>query len=61
MLALKAKKRAHFFFNVLSDPFDGQELRYKKLATGYVDYSVGNDRVDDGGDEKKDITFTVVR
>jgi len=35
------------------DPFTGQPLRYKKLAKGYVVYSVG--------DEKKDITFTVER
>jgi hypothetical protein len=43
------------------DPFDGQPLRYKKLAKGYVVYSVGEDGKDDGGDEKKDITFTVER
>jgi hypothetical protein len=43
------------------DPFDGQLLRYKKLAKGYVVYSVGEDGKDDGGDEKKDITFTVER
>jgi hypothetical protein len=43
------------------DPFDGQPLRYKKLAKGYVVYSVGEDGRDDGGDEKKDITFTVER
>jgi hypothetical protein len=45
----------------LLDPFDGQPLRYKKLAKGYVVYSVGEDGKDDGGDEKKDITFTVER
>jgi hypothetical protein len=43
------------------DPFTGQPLRYKKLAKGYVVYSVGEDGEDDGGDEKKDITFTVER
>jgi len=43
------------------DPFDGQPLRYKKLAKGYVVYSVGEDGKDDGGDEKKDITFIVER
>ena len=47
--------------SVLTDPFDGQPLRYKKLAKGYVVYSVGEDGNDDGGDEKKDITFTVER
>lgn len=45
----------------LTDPFDGQPLRYKKLAKGYVVYSIGEDGKDDGGDEKKDITFTVER
>jgi hypothetical protein len=45
----------------LIDPFDGQPLRYKKLPKGYVVYSVGEDGKDDGGDEKKDITFTVER
>lgn len=43
------------------DPFDGQPLRYKKLVKGYVVYSIGEDGVDDGGYEKKDITFTVER
>ena len=44
-----------------ADPFTGRPLRYKKLAKGYVVYSVGEDGRDDGGDEKKDITFTVER
>lgn len=43
------------------DPYTGQPLHYKKLAKGYVVYSVGEDGKDDGGDEKKDITFTVER
>ncbi|MGO9243988.1 MAG: hypothetical protein ACLPT4_12775 [Verrucomicrobiia bacterium] len=47
------------------DPFDGQPLRYKKLAKGYVVYSVGEDGVDNGGTEGfcpgTDITFTVER
>jgi hypothetical protein len=46
---------------VPTDPFDGQPLRYKKLAKGYVVYSIGENGRDDGGDEKKDITFTVER
>ena len=50
-----------YFAAVPIDPFDGQPLRYKKLAKGYVVYSVGEDGKDDGGDEKKDITFTVER
>jgi hypothetical protein len=51
--------------DVPSDPFDGQPLRYKKLAKGYVMYSVGKDGVDNGGTEGfgpgTDITFTVER
>jgi hypothetical protein len=46
---------------VPTDPFDGHPLRYKKLVKGYVIYSVCKDGKDDGGDEKKDITFTVER
>ena len=45
----------------LTDPFTGQPLRYKRLVKGYVVYSVGEDGADDGGDEKKDVCFTVVR
>jgi len=38
---------------VLEDPFDGQPLRYKELpAGGYVVYSVGSNRMDDGGEVK---------
>jgi hypothetical protein len=53
------------------DPFDGKPLRYKKLAKGYVVYSVGDDGEDNGGAEKNsegstvgkgtDITFIVER
>jgi hypothetical protein len=50
-----------FLEKLPDDPFDGQPLRYKKLTKGYVVYSVGEDGKDDGGDEKKDITFTVER
>jgi len=60
-----------FLPSVPSDPFDGKPLRYKTLAKGYVIYSVGDDRVDNGGTEKDnkgisyvpgtDITFTVER
>jgi hypothetical protein len=52
-------------------PFDGKPLRYKLLAKGYVVYSVGEDREDNGGTEKNakglsyvpgtDITFVVER
>jgi len=39
---------------VPKDPFDGQDLRYDVLASGYVVYSVGVDLSDDGGAEKDD-------
>jgi hypothetical protein len=53
-----------------TDPFDEQPIHYRKLAKGYVVYSVGPDFIDDGGGEKPfgsgetdhcDITFTVER
>jgi hypothetical protein len=31
------------------DPFDGEPLRYRRLADGVVVYSVSHDRTDDGG------------
>lgn len=53
------------------DPFDGQPLRFKPLATGFVVYSIGRDSTDNGGRAKNDegrqfqkgtdITFTVMR
>ena len=55
------------------DPFDGEPLRYKKLDTGFVVYSIGPDRQDDGGTErparrksrepepKYDVTFIIER
>jgi len=59
---------------VPEDPFDGRTLRFEKLETGFVVYSVGEDRMDDGGKERLptgkrkktpppswDITFIVER
>ncbi|MBI2948796.1 MAG: hypothetical protein HYY23_14245 [Verrucomicrobia bacterium] len=57
------------------DPFDGKPLRYKRLNPGYMIYSVGPDRKDNGGvtpqipgrslrstaQKPLDITFTVKR
>lgn len=55
------------------DPFDGRPLRYEKLETGFVVYSIGEDGRDDGGKERLpfgertkgsstwDITFIVER
>ena len=34
---------------VTTDPFDGQPLRIKKLPQGWLIYSVGPNRIDDGG------------
>lgn len=52
-----------------ADPFDGEPLRYKKLPAGFVVYSIGADRTDDGGTERPqrgpqknfDVTFVVER
>lgn len=58
---------------VPTDPFDGKELRYKKLDPGFVVYSIGEDLSDDGGKERPvrrtrgenppnwDVTFIVER
>lgn len=57
--------------SVPKDPFDGKEMRYRKLKTGFVVYSIGDDLSDDGGKEKPprrteespnwDVTFIVER
>lgn len=59
--------------SIPGDPFDGNELRYRKLDPGFVVYSVGKDRIDDGGRERQptgqearrpdecDVTFIVER
>jgi hypothetical protein len=55
---------------VPKDPFDGNELRYKKLEAGFIVYSIGEDMSDDGGKEIErrtkespnwDVTFIVER
>ena len=55
---------------VPTDPFDGKNLRYKKLETGFMVYSIGEDQIDDGGKEREkrtnespnwDVTFIVER
>jgi hypothetical protein len=38
-----------YLSRIPTDPFDGQPLRYKRLDNGVVIYSVGPDRIDDGG------------
>jgi len=53
---------------VPKDPFDGREMRFRRLEKGYVVYSVGEDGNDDGGQEMNeenkdncDVTFIVER
>jgi len=57
---------------VPKDPFDGRDIRYKKLDVGFVLYSIAEDQSDDGGREKPprrervkgdsyDITFVIER
>ncbi|MFC1760611.1 hypothetical protein ACFL6U_00850 [Planctomycetota bacterium] len=53
---------------VITDPYDGQALRYRRLDPGYVVYSVGEDLTDSGGKKRSkenkssyDLTFTVER
>ena len=60
-----------FIETVPLDPFDGQPLRYRKLDTGFMVYSVGKDGADNGGVQTDaagqkfgpgtDITFTIAR
>ncbi len=61
-----------FLGGVPEDPYDGADLRYKRLERGFALYGVGEDGVDDGGkerpasegpeaDETYDVTFTVAR
>jgi hypothetical protein len=42
------------------DPFNGQPLRYKKLAPGYVVYSIG-EKGDGNGSRQDDLAFLVER
>jgi hypothetical protein len=48
----------------LTDPFDGQPLRYRKQGAGYVLYSIGPDLKDNSGERMTakggDLVFTVV-
>jgi hypothetical protein len=37
----------------LEDPFDGYPLRYSRLSKGYVIYSVGKDKKDNGGQPRR--------
>jgi hypothetical protein len=61
--------KPQFLTGIAKDPFDGQPLRFKPLSPGYIVYSIGANRVDDGGKERTkkysqkdyDETFTVER
>ena len=54
---------------IVTDPYDGEPLRFKKRDSGYVIYSLGRNEKDDGGKERNskkpndpyDITFIVER
>jgi len=60
-----------FLPELFQDPFDGQPLRYKQTPDGYMIYTIGDDRQDDGGEEKpknsgkgakgRDFAFHVVK
>ncbi len=56
-----------FLPSILQDPFDGADLRYRKLDTGYVIWAVGRDLTDDRGDltpegkHPKDPRFRMLR
>jgi len=66
-----AELAPQFVDGVPTDPFDGQPLRYKKTSpNGFVIYSIGKDRTDQGGTPKPsgartdapyDLTFAVRR
>jgi hypothetical protein len=43
-----------FLAAVPADPYDGQPLRYRRLADGVVVYSVGPDGADGGGQSNPD-------
>jgi hypothetical protein len=47
---------AKLLTNVPADPFDGLPMRFKSLADGLVIYSVGQDLVDDGGENSSNPT-----
>jgi hypothetical protein len=44
-----AELTPRFLKAVPLDPHDGKELRYRRLADGVIVYSVGPDKIDDGG------------
>ncbi|MCX6984707.1 MAG: hypothetical protein NT118_08160, partial [Lentisphaerae bacterium] len=49
--------KGEFIEKVPLDPFDGKELRYRKLPKGYMIYSIGSDCVDNGGTPDPDNNY----
>jgi hypothetical protein len=43
---------------ILTDPYTGENLRYKKEDQSYLVYSTGPDKVDDGGDINAKVSGT---
>ena len=70
---LAIPQRMQFLSDNTNDPFDGEQLRYRKLDVGFVVYSIGEDGHDNGGKERPpgkrrkngsstyDITFKIER
>jgi hypothetical protein len=44
--------------DIPKDPYDGQPLRWRRTATGVIVYSVGPDKIDDGGKLNRDSPLT---
>ncbi len=53
--SLESLVEAKLLSTVPLDPCDGKPLRYRRTLEGLVVYSVGDNRVDDGGDMPRDL------
>jgi len=42
-----------------ADPYDGKPLRWKRTPTGLIIYSIGEDKIDDGGKLNREKALTV--
>lgn len=47
--SLETVRQAGFLKAIPTDPYDGKPLRAKRVPTGFVVYSLGLDRIDNGG------------
>jgi len=45
----------HYLPEVPQDPFDGRQLRYRRLEPGFLVYSIGPDETDDGGKQRRPV------